>query len=563
MSPATIVEGRQNPRDDIPRIPFGTYALVYTGTTNTLDGRSTPCIALRESNNNGGHYFISLETGRRIHSNKWVEMPITNTQINRVHELASSSDNILWIDELNDNYHSSTQGNEFGTASYAIAVNDSINSDDEVSLTDVTPINGNQDLESMQISSDNSVFTSSSSSHDDPNDSTYKGSEESNNSEGMSIIDSRDYTFNINNVLEPDESINQGVIEDFNVEIAEPMDTPSLQSDSSISGMDVPLTQLVHNRSLVPNADISDDDSSSTGDSIQLFQVQNSYEKALHVMFTQMSAHKGIKLFGQRAIAAMIKELKQLNDGVIPGNPVIAPIPFDELTAKDKKESLEAVNLIAIKRSGKIKGRTCANGSKKRKYLRDNKDDPSPTASLESIMTTLVIDAYEGRDIAIADVLGAYLHAKFPESKTVILRMTDIFVDIICEINDEYSKHIVYEINKKGKQIKCLYVRVLRALYGCLESAFLWYELYLNTLKKLGFKINPYDRCVANKMINGSQCTIVFYVDDNKISHIDKEVVSDVINDISKHFGELTVSRGTKHAFLGMDIEIKERKVYI
>ena len=64
-------------------------------------------------------------------------------------------------------------------------------------------------------------------------------------------------------------------------------------------------------------------------------------------------------------------------------------------------------------------------------------------------------------------------------------------------------------------------------------------------------------------MINGSQCTIVFYVDDNKISHIDKEVVSSVINDISKHFGELTVSRGTKNDFLGMDIEIKECKVFI
>ena len=123
--------------------------------------------------------------------------------------------------------------------------------------------------------------------------------------------------------------------------------------------------------------------------------------------------------------------------------------------------------------------------------------------------------------------------------------------------------HIVYEINKRGKKIKCLYVKVLCALYGCLESAFMWYELYSNTLKKLGFKINPYDRCVANKMINGSQCTIVFYVDDNKISHIDKEVVSSVINDISKHFGELTVSRGTKHDFLGMNIEIKERKVFI
>ena len=75
--------------------------------------------------------------------------------------------------------------------------------------------------------------------------------------------------------------------------------------------------------------------------------------------------------------------------------------------------------------------------------------------------------------------------------------------------------------------------------------------------------INPHDRCVANKMINGSQYTVVFYVDDNKISHIDKKVVTSVINDISEHFGELTVSRGTTYDFLGMDIEIKDRKVFI
>ena len=143
---------------------------------------------------------------------------------------------------------------------------------------------------------------------------------------------------------------------------------------------------------------------------------------------------------------------------------MIKPIPFEELTAKDREESLEAVNIIAQKRSGKIKGRTCTNGRKRRKYLKDDENYSSPTASLESIITTLVIDAHEGRDIAIADVPGAYLHAEFPESKNVILRMTDIFVDIMCEINEEYKKHVVYEINKRGKKVKCLYVKVLRAL---------------------------------------------------------------------------------------------------
>ena len=141
--------------------------------------------------------------------------------------------------------------------------------------------------------------------------------------------------------------------------------------------------------------------------------------------------------------------------------------------------------------------------------------------------------------------------------------MTDIFVDIMCEGNKEYKKHVVYKINKRGKKIKCLYVKVLRALYGCLESVFLWYELYSDTLKELGFVINPYDRCIVNKMISGKQCTIVFYIDDNKISHVNKKVVTDVISKISKHFGELTVSRGNKHDFLGMDIEIKDRKFFI
>ena len=107
-----------------------------------------------------------------------------------------------------------------------------------------------------------------------------------------------------------------------------------------------------------------------------------------------------------------------------------------------------------------------------------------------------------------------------------------------------------------------MYVRVLRALYGCIESALLWYELYSSTLQDMGFELNPYDKCVANKMIDGKQCTIVFYVDDNKVSHADPTVVTQVLDQIASHFGELSITRGAKHDFLGMNIEIKNKKVY-
>ena len=70
------------------------------------------------------------------------------------------------------------------------------------------------------------------------------------------------------------------------------------------------------------------------------------YSKAVHVMFTQMSTQKGMKLFGEKAVAAIFKELKQLSDSVVPGKPVFEPMPFEHLKDEDKREALEAVNLI-------------------------------------------------------------------------------------------------------------------------------------------------------------------------------------------------------------------------
>ena len=89
-----------------------------------------------------------------------------------------------------------------------------------------------------------------------------------------------------------------------------------------------------------------------------------------------------------------------------------------------------------------------------------------------------------------------------------------------------------------------------------MQSAMLWYETFKGSLKVLGFKLNAYDPCVANKMINGKQCTICWYVDDTKISHKDPKVIDMIIKKIEDRFGKMTVQRGNKHTFIGMDIEI-------
>ena len=128
-------------------------------------------------------------------------------------------------------------------------------------------------------------------------------------------------------------------------------------------------------------------------------------------------------------------------------------------------------------------------------------------------------------------------------------------MDLMCQANGKYLKYVTYENGKK-----VLYLCVLRAIYGCIESALLWYELFSSKLKSLGFHINPYDKCIANKMINGSQCTIVWYVDDVKISLLDPKVVTEMIDVVEKDFGNVKAVRGKEHDYLDMKLIITDDK---
>ena len=71
-------------------------------------------------------------------------------------------------------------------------------------------------------------------------------------------------------------------------------------------------------------------------------------------------------------------------------------------------------------------------------------------------------------------------------------------------------------------------------------------------LEQDGFKLNKYDPCVANKTIDADQCTVLWYINDSKISHQDPE-----ISNLKESFGELTVIRGHKYTFVGMNIEMQ------
>jgi hypothetical protein len=57
----------------------------------------------------------------------------------------------------------------------------------------------------------------------------------------------------------------------------------------------------------------------------------------------------------------------------------------------------------------------------------------------------------------------------------------------------------------------------------------LFYKKLVGDLIGLGFELNPYDPCVANKMVNGHQLTVSWHIDDLKVSHKDPEIIDNFI----------------------------------
>jgi Reverse transcriptase (RNA-dependent DNA polymerase) len=88
-----------------------------------------------------------------------------------------------------------------------------------------------------------------------------------------------------------------------------------------------------------------------------------------------------------------------------------------------------------------------------------------------------------------------------------------------------------------------------KALYGCIESAKLWYHELAGTLKTSGFKPDPRDICIFTRY---AQITIVVYVDDLMITSTDKSLVLEMERTLLKKDGEFRTSSEKTLSYLGL-----------
>ena len=114
-----------------------------------------------------------------------------------------------------------------------------------------------------------------------------------------------------------------------------------------------------------------------------------------------------------------------------------------------------------------MKARFVADGSTQDKSIYE--DISSPTVTTHAVFINAAIAAKERRVVKTVDLPGAYLNVKM-SGVEVLMHLDEFTAGILIAIKPEYKN---YRREADGSMI----VRLDRALYGCVESGKLWYNM--------------------------------------------------------------------------------------
>jgi hypothetical protein len=146
------------------------------------------------------------------------------------------------------------------------------------------------------------------------------------------------------------------------------------------------------------------------------------------------------------------------------------------------------------------------------------------------------------------DIEGAYLHARM--NNNVVMKLDSLLAQILSKLDKNYESYRI----KSG----AVYVRLERALYGCIESARLFYDHLSTSLLSLGFKINKYELCTFNKIYSTFQVTVSVHVDDLMVSSTNLDALNQFHRELSSIYTHVTVSYGPVVQYLGIDFDFSQ-----
>ena len=150
--------------------------------------------------------------------------------------------------------------------------------------------------------------------------------------------------------------------------------------------------------------------------------------------------------------------MKQLND-----LEVMKPQGVNMLTQDQRNNALPCLIFLTEKRDDSVKARMCVDGSKQEM---DKSEVLAPTISTDELFITLVVDAYEGKDVATIHIPEAFLKTSVKLGNYI--KFTGVMLYILCQLNPRlYRQYVVLENGRK-----LLYTEAHKAVYVMVDSAF-------------------------------------------------------------------------------------------
>jgi Reverse transcriptase (RNA-dependent DNA polymerase) len=271
----------------------------------------------------------------------------------------------------------------------------------------------------------------------------------------------------------------------------------------------------------------------------------------------QMSVQQGLDKLGDKAMVSIVKEMTQM----VVDKPVWEPVDVESWSRDKLKRIITSSMFLKEKYTAdgvfeKLKSRLVAGGHLQDRAIYSNGE--SPTVSTQAVFMVAAIAAMEKRAVCTIDVPGAFLNGVMDETKEpVYMKLNKFLTSVVVNIDPSYATFV----RKDGTCV----VKLTRALYGCVESARIWYDTIAKSLGNMGFVRNSQDMCVFNRTEScGSQTTLVIHVDDMLITGASEVVLDMVIAELEALHPDLSVHRGKKLNYLGMVFDfsvIKKCKV--
>jgi hypothetical protein len=597
LSPLTILEGVVLDYSLHFQVIFGEYAQSYEDTTNTMKSRTVGAIALGPNGNlQGGIRLFSLVTGKILNRSRkdYTILKMPEDAIRRINTMTKNSmKGLIFGDRNNNNLETFSRTDVLSTG-----VNETEKEKEDNNNTE--PEDNDQehpyDIHIEDDSVDAPALEDPTSIHDhmqvqqDEDHDSSSDIDEDNDRTGVDLENNQDEIPPPNNESE-DDTDTEDEREGYETRSGRISKRP-LTEEEQFPGLYYTNGSQPDGRCLRPyylddeeeyNQKLADGDyysnqyftenvqstmykSDESQDNINLLKVkdeQQHYVEAMKwldvdqgdiaaMMFAtkQMSIQEGMRKYKDEGKESAMKEILNLT-----GNDCFGEIEYSKLSQDDKDKALPILMFMVLKRNGLLKTRGCANGSVQRLYT--NKEDvSSPTPDFYAFKFIAAVIAREGRDAATVDLPGFFLQTD--QDEKILLKVTGAVALLLVESDpNTWRKHLQKE---NGKYV--IYVLCKKAIYGTMNAALLAYKKLAKLFREWGFKMNPYDPCVWNKIVNGKQLTILFHIDDLMMSHKSPNIVTLYIRKLEREYATrdpLTVTRGKVHEYLGMTVDFRKK----